>query len=111
MSLLDYSDTSIAGVIIIGGMSFAFLSVLSLCSLIVWCRWSGEEGRLAGARRRSNNSLVIIRIRMIRIRSSRSDHEDQIMMIKPRGSDYDDHIMRIRMITIGIVRIIIVIWL
>merc|ERR1719239_2111941 len=38
-------------------MSFAFLSVLSLCSLLVWCRWSGEEGRLAGARRRSNNSL------------------------------------------------------
>ena len=111
MSLLDYSDTSIAGVIIIGGMSFAFLSVLSLCSLIVWCRWSGEEGRLAGARRRSNNSLVIIRIRMIRIRSSRSDHEDQIMMIKPRRSDYEDQIMRIRMITIGIVRIIIVIWL
>ena len=64
MSLLDYSDTSIAGVIIIGGMSFAFLSVLSLCSLLVWCRWWGEEGRLAGTRRRSNNSLVIVRIRM-----------------------------------------------
>jgi len=58
MSLLDYSDTSIAGVIIIGGMSFAFLSVLSLCSLLVWCRWWGEEGRLDGTRRRSNNSLV-----------------------------------------------------
>ena len=64
MSLLDYSDTSIAGVIIIGGMSFAFLSVLSLCSLLVWCRWWGEEGRLAGTRRRSNNSLVIVRIGM-----------------------------------------------
>jgi len=58
MSLLDYSDSSIAGVIIIGGMSFAFLSVLSLCSLLVWCRWWGEEGRLTGSRRRSNNSLV-----------------------------------------------------
>ena len=33
------------------------------------------------------------------------------MMIKPRRSDYEDQIMRIRMITIGIVRIIIVIWL
>ena len=64
MSLLDYSDTSIAGVIIIGGMSFAFLSVLSLCSLLVWCRWWGEEGRLASTRRRSNNSLVIVRIGM-----------------------------------------------
>ena len=67
MSLLDYSDTSIAGVIIIGGMSFAFLSVLSLCSLLVWCRWWGEEGILAGTRRRSNNSLVIVRIRMMRM--------------------------------------------
>ena len=65
MSLLDYSDTSIAGVIIIGGMSFAFLSVLSLCSLLVWCRWWGEEGRLTGTRRRSNNSLVIVRIGMM----------------------------------------------
>ena len=68
MSLLDYSDTRIAGVIIIGGMSFAFLSVLSLCSLIVWCRWAGEEARLEGARRRSNNSLVIIRMRTMRMR-------------------------------------------
>ena len=99
MLLLDYSDTSIAGVIIIGGMSFAFLSVLSLCSLIVWCRWSGEEGRLAGARRRSNNSLVIIRIKIIRIRSYRI----RIMMIRSIGSDHEDQIMRVRMITIGIV--------
>ena len=70
MSLLDYSDTSIAGVIIIGGMSFAFLSVLSLCSLLVWCRWWGEEGRLAGTRRRSNNSLVIVRMIVIWIRTT-----------------------------------------
>ena len=27
-------------------------------SLLVWCRWWGEEGRLTGSRRRSNNSLV-----------------------------------------------------
>ena len=29
-------------------------------SLLVWCRWWGEEGRLTGSRRRSNNSLVSI---------------------------------------------------
>ena len=51
-------------------MSFAFLSVLSLCSLLVWCRWWGEEGRLAGTRRRSNNSLVIVRMIVIWIRTT-----------------------------------------
>lgn len=57
MSLYDYSDSSIAGMIILGGMSLAALTLLSLCSLLVWCRLQEEEGK-NGSRRRSNNSLV-----------------------------------------------------
>ena len=30
--------------------------------VMVWCRWWGEEGRLSGTRRRSNNSLVMMMI-------------------------------------------------
>jgi len=58
MSLYSYSDQTIAGIIILGGMSFAALSVLALCSLLAWCRWYSEGTSMLEGRRRSNNSLV-----------------------------------------------------
>jgi len=58
MSLTDYSNATIAEIIILGGMGFCAFSILAFCSLIVWCRRYGEEYTWIAGRRRSQNSIV-----------------------------------------------------
>lgn len=73
MAISDYSDQTVAEVIIIGGMVFCALSVgledsirkmkvftvsqiLTFCSIITWCRSWAPPGDSSPARRRSHNS-------------------------------------------------------
>ena len=75
MALTDYSEQTIAEVIIIGGMLICALSVntcswvlvkyhkhlfqiLTFCSIIAWCRRYTGHGESSAGRRRSSNSIV-----------------------------------------------------
>ena len=75
MTITEYSDETIAEIFIIGGMVFCSLSVkvsflllvwkwsvyvqiLTLCTIISWCRRLGDDGDHSQTRRRSNNSIV-----------------------------------------------------
>ena len=56
----------------------------------VWCRWWGEEGRLDGTRRRSNNSLVILSIGMMIVIWLDQDNDDDLKRMMPSMAGFSE---------------------